>query len=381
MKLPDHLSTVFEDLYASSPQFIVRAPGRVNLIGEHTDYNNGFVLPVAINQAVWIAARPSETRSVKVYSIEFDQTGSFEFDDLRRGTDGWIEYLKGVAWALNDAGVELRGWEGVVTSDIPIGAGLSSSAALELATARAFATVSDFSWDVSKIAKLCQKAENQWVGVNSGIMDQMISAGGMAGHALLIDCRSLETKPIPLPSETAILVMDTLTRRGLRDSAYNERRAQCETAARFFQVDSLRDVNIELFRAREQELDKLTRQRARHVITENERTLNAVEAMQKNDLAWLGKLLNESHRSLRDDFEVSSLELNAMVDCALQNTTCYGARMTGAGFGGCAIALVQIDAAGSFASSVAECYRQTTGMKAAIYICEATDGAELVELA
>jgi galactokinase len=379
MAIQDHLTEVFRNLFTSHPEFIVRAPGRVNLIGEHTDYNDGYVLPMAIDQAVWIAVRPTEARRIKVDSLDFAQTASFDLDNFQRETGGWIEYLKGVAWVLQETGLELMGWEGVIASDIPIGAGLSSSAALELATARSFAAVTKFPWDGPRMAKLCQQAENQWVGVNSGIMDQMISACGEEGHALLIDCRSLDVEPIPLPSEIAVLAMDTCTRRGLRDSAYNERRAQCEAAADFFNVDTLRDVNMELLELRGQKLDELIRRRARHVISENERTLNAVEAMKDNDPSRLGKLLNESHHSLRDDFEVSSPELNALVDCALQDAACFGARMTGAGFGGCAVALVDAEVAETFTTSVAECYLETTGRRAEIYICEATKGADVLE--
>jgi galactokinase len=380
MAIQDHLTEVYRNLFASHPEFIVRAPGRVNLIGEHTDYNDGFVLPMAIDQAVWIAVRPTETRRINVHSLDFAQTASFDLDNVQRETGGWIEYLKGVAWVLQETGLELMGWDGVIASDIPIGAGLSSSAALELATARSFAAITEFPWDGPRMAKLCQQAENQWVGVNSGIMDQMISACGEEGHALLIDCRSLDVEPVPLPSEIAVLAMDTRTRRGLRDSAYNERRAQCEAAADFFNVDALRDVNVELLDLRGQKLDALIRRRARHVVSENERTLNAVEAMKDNDPSRLGKLLNESHHSLRDDFEVSSPELNALVDCALQDPACFGARMTGAGFGGCAVALVDAEVAENFTTTVAECYLETTGRRAEIYICEATRGADVIEI-
>jgi galactokinase len=228
------------------------------------------------------------------------------------------------------------------------------------------------------MAKLCQRAENQWVGVNCGIMDQMISAAGQADHALLIDCRSLETEAAPLPPETVVVVLDTATRRGLVDSAYNERRAQCEAAARFFDVPALRDVSVEAFEARADALDDVTRRRARHVITENARTLRAVEAMRRGDAATLGRLMNASHASLRDDFEVSSDALNAMVQAALAENGCYGARMTGAGFGGCAVALVRADLAAMFASNVAASYEDAVEIKPNVYVCQATDGADIV---
>jgi galactokinase len=356
---------------------VVRAPGRVNLIGEHTDYNDGFVMPMAIDRATWIALRPREDRRVIVRTLDLGKSGEFSLDGLQRGKICWLEYLKGVAWALTDAGCELRGWEGVLTSDVPIGSGLSSSAALELATARAFSAVSGFEWDATRMDRLGQKSENQWVGVNCGIMDQLISAQGRAGHALLIDCRSLEFKAYPLPAGTSVVVMDTATRRGLEGSAYNERRSQCEAAARFFGVSALRDVSVEQFAAREGELAELTRRRARHVVSENARTLAAAEAMAAGDAEALGQLMNESHDSLRDDFEVSSKELNEMVECALGTDGCLGARMTGAGFGGCAVALVRTESAQSFMESVSGQYKRVTGLTPALYLCQATAGAEV----
>jgi galactokinase len=228
------------------------------------------------------------------------------------------------------------------------------------------------------MARLCQRAENEWVGVQCGIMDQMISAAGQADHALLIDCRSLETEAVPLPPGTVAAVLDTGTRRGLVDSAYNERRAQCEAAAAFFGVPALRDVSVERFEARAQALDEVTRRRARHVVTENARTLRAVEMMRAGNVDALGRLMDASHASLRDDFEVSSDELDQMVACARRGERCYGARMTGAGFGGSAVALVDEDAAEDFAAVVAACYRGATAIAPAVIICTATAGAEVV---
>ncbi len=356
----------------------MRAPGRVNLIGEHTDYNDGFVLPLAIDRAVWIALRPRDDRRVAVHSLDFAQPVEFGLDEIRHGGPGWGEYLKGVAWAMQEAGYALRGWEGVLAGDVPIGAGLSSSAALEMAAARAFAATSDLAWAPEKMARLGQRAENAWVGLNCGIMDQMISAAGRAGHALLIDCRSLATQAVPLPPGTVVVVLDTATRRGLVTSAYNERRAQCQAAARFFGVPALRDVSLEQFQAQEGRLDDLTRRRARHVVTENERTLQAAEALRQGDAATVGRLLDAGHASLRDDFEVSSHELNVMVECARAHPACYGARMTGAGFGGCAVALARAKAAADFVATVAACYQDSTGIKPNLYVCHATDGAEVV---
>ncbi len=377
MSLQTKVAQEFERRFGVPPAFVVRAPGRVNLIGEHTDYNDGFVLPMAIDRAVWIAGRPRDDGRFVAHSLDLDDTVECVLENIRRET-GWGEYLKGVAWALQEAGYTLRGWEGVVSGDVPIGAGLSSSAAMELATARVFAVTSGFPWDPATMAKLGQRAENEWIGVNCGIMDQMISAAGKADHALLIDCRSLETHPVPLPPGTSVVVLDTATRRGLVDSAYNERRAQCEAAARFFGVPALRDVSVDQFQARADQLDDVTRRRARHVVTENDRTLQAVEAMRKGDAVELGQLMNASHNSLRDDFEVSCDELNAMVVCAQRKDACYGARMTGGGFGGCAVALVRADAAQGFATTVAACYQESTGNTPNVYICSATDGADCV---
>jgi galactokinase len=279
---------------------------------------------------------------------------------------------------MQEDGDVLRGWDGVVAGDVPGGAGLSSSAALEMATARAFAAVSGLAWDPPRMATLGQRAENQWVGVNCGIMDQMISAAGRTDHALLIDCRSLETALVPLPPETAIVVLDTATRRGLVGSAYNERRSQCETAARFFSVSALRDVSLDQFETQADQLDPVVRRRARHVITENARTLQAVAAMRRGDAVEMGRLMDGSHVSLRDEFEVSSDELNAMVEIARRQEACYGARMTGAGFGGCAVALVHAAAAETFVAAVDALYREATGLTPQIYICQAADGARVV---
>ncbi len=367
-----------EKAFGESPAFVVRAPGRVNIIGEHTDYNDGFVLPMAIDRFVWISVSPLDGSMVRLYSSDFDSWGSFDLNALEKGNVRWLEYVKGVAHVFMEAGYGLRGWQGVISGDIPVGAGLSSSAALELASARAFAYVSGVPWNPMEAARLCQQAENRWVGVNCGIMDQLISAAGVERHALLIDTRSLEFTPAPLPEGSSIVVLDTSTRRGLAGSEYNLRRAQCEAAAEFFGVKSLRDVELDRFLALQSEMDEVLMKRARHVVTENERVLRAAEAMRKGDKAELGRLMNESHRSLREDFQVSSRELDAIVDCARQELLCFGARMTGAGFGGCAVALVEESSVAGFAENVSRCYTQATGLKAGIYPCRASGGASVV---
>jgi galactokinase len=378
MDLRQTVTGEFQRRFGSVPELVLRAPGRVNLIGEHTDYNDGFVLPMAIDRALWIALRRRNDRQVHAYSLDLDQAVTFSLSALQHESAGWADYLKGVAWALQGAGYELLGWEGVVAGDVPVGAGLSSSAALELVTARAFAAISGLPWEAKTMAKLCQRAENQWVGVNCGIMDQMISACGEADNALLIDCRSLETRLVPLPPGTVVVVLDTATRRGLVDSAYNERRAQCEAAAQYFGVRALRDVAVERFEAEGYGLAEVTRCRARHVVTENERTLQAAASMQRGDAAELGRLMNASHASLRDDFEVSSYELDVMVACAFGEAGCCGARMTGAGFGGCAVALVQTGNSETFAANVAARYRAVTGIVPLVYVCAAAQGAQIV---
>ena len=379
MSLQQHVIQSFKELFGEPPAYVVRAPGRVNLIGEHTDYNDGFVLPMAIDRAVWIALRPRPDDTVRVHSLDLDRSATFLLADLRYEDAGWSEYVKGVAWALQGASYRLAGWEGVLAGDVPRGAGLSSSAAVELATARAFQVVSGFDWDPPSMARLGQKAENQWVGMNCGIMDQMISAAGEAGHALLIDCRSLETTSVALPPGTVAVILDTATRRGLVDSAYNERRTQCEAAARHFGVPALRDVTMERFEAEAGGLDDVTFRRARHVISENARTLAAADAMARGDAAAMGRLMDASHVSMRDDFEISGPALNTMVECAHEAPGCYGARMTGGGFAGCAVALVATDRADAFAETVAASYEAATGLTPAIYISRATEGASVVE--
>ena len=382
--LPDRVLRAFEAQYGAPPDVVVRAPGRVNLIGEHTDYNDGFVLPMAIDRAVWVALRPRADGVVCVRSLDFDDEATFalaglDLSDPGRGGAGWAEYVKGSAWALADGGRALVGWDGVVAGDVPLGAGLSSSAALELAALRALAVTSGLPWDPAAMALAGQRAENEWVGVNCGVMDQMISAAGVDGHALLIDCRSLDAEPVPLPASAVAVVLDTATRRGLVDSAYNERREQCEAAAAALGAPALRDVTPEGLEAGRGGLDETVYRRARHVVTENARTLAAADAMRAGDAARLGALMDASHASLRDDFEVSSPALDLMADLARQADGCWGARMTGAGFGGCAVALVEAAAADAFTASVGRAYEAASGRRPALYVSHATGGAAVAE--
>ncbi len=355
-------------------KIVVRAPGRVNLIGEHTDYNNGFVLPMAIDRWTRITAQLRADRKVVLHSRELAETAEFSLDALEPGAaTGWIAYAHGVAGALAEHGCALPGWEGHVTSDIPIGAGLSSSASFTLAVARAFAALSAIPWEPATMARLCLRAENRWIGLQSGIMDQLISACGVAGHALLIDCRDLTMHPLPLPPGTCIVVLDTGVRRGLVDSEYNRRHEECLAAAAVCGVSTLRDAGLELLT----DLEGPPLRRAWHVITENARTLAASEAMQRGDARRLGELMNQSHASLRDDFEVSSPELNAIVECARATPGCLGARMTGAGFGGCAIALVESAHTATFVPRVTVAYARATSRAPHLHVCQPTAGVEI----
>ncbi len=392
------------------PSVLVRAPGRVNLIGEHTDYNDGFVLPMAIDRAVWIALAPSPGETISVRAHDIDRQGSFSLADLdsppaaaaeasAEATDdadattdattdtttndigeSWLEYVKGATWALKSADGAVPAWHGTIASDVPMGAGLSSSAALELAVLRAFTALSGQAWEPAKMAQLAQNAEREWVGMSCGIMDQLAVAAGKRGHALLIDCRSLDIEYVPLPPDLAVVVLDTDTRRGLVDSAYNERRAQCEEAARALGVSALRDATLAMLEAAAPDLDPLTARRARHVISENARTLACADAMRAGDAAEMGRLMDASHHSLQHDFEVSSPALDTMVACARSHPACYGARLTGAGFGGCAVALIRADAASAFTMETTTAYAAQNGRHPRAYVCTATDGVSFEEL-
>ncbi|WFB35911.1 galactokinase [Kiritimatiellota bacterium B12222] len=375
MSIQEKAIQEFREFFGGEPDELVRAPGRVNLIGEHTDYNGGFVLPMAINRSMVMAIRYRGDQKVKLMSADFHQTASFDLDDFSYQKPHWVEYIKGVAHNLKQRNLPLKGWEGVMMGDVPRGSGLSSSAALELAAAKAFSEVSNFPWDPVDMAVVGQEAENNWVGVNCGIMDQMISACGQEGHAYLLDCRSLEGKHVPLPEGVKVVILDTGTRRGLVDSAYNERRQQCEEAAAFFGVELLRDVEPETFFAKADALSELTRKRARHVITEDQRTLEAAEVMAAGNAERLGILMNESHDSLRDDFEVSNDALNEIVMLSRSEPGCLGARMTGAGFGGCAVALVRSESVEAFTKNVMAKYQRETVSEPAVYVTEATQGA------
>ncbi|MEK6220907.1 MAG: galactokinase [Chloroflexota bacterium] len=373
--IPEKLINAFISKYNRKPIYIVRAPGRVNLIGGHTDYNDGFVLPMAINRELWIALQSRTDDLVIIDSLDFDEEITFSLSNLDDNKKGWGRYVKALAWSLTEDGNSLKGWEGVMSGNVPMDAGRSSSAALELAVAKAFSLSSDIEWEPKRMAILAQKAENDWVGVNCGIMDQMISAAGIQGNALLIDCRTLNIETVPMPEGVTVVIMDTMTRRSLVNSAYNERREQTQEAADFFGVNFLRDVTPEMVDSKEKELLPIIYKRAKHIVSENRRVLDAAIFMRAGEVESLGKLLKASHISLRDDYEVSCPELDIIVAIAENHSACFGARMTGAGFGGCAIALVTKGKEEEFSLHITEEYKKATNLEPKIYVSLPSDGA------
>ncbi len=376
----EQVARQFSQRFHRSPTHLIRAPGRVNLIGEHTDYNLGLVMPVAIELSLVMAIAARKDRRISAHSLDLDSDAEFGLSQVSKTESGWGEYLKGTSWALQEHGYTLEGWDGVFASSIPIGAGLSSSAALEMATIKAFEVVSGFSWEPTGLARIAQFAENNWVGVNSGIMDQMIVAVGQRGSAVKIDCRSLEYGYVPLPEAASLVFVDSGTRRGLVNSAYNLRRVQCESAARSFGLSSLRDLDSDRLQTKVRALPPEIFKRARHVVTENERVEQAVIAMQANDPVRLGAILQEGHASLRDDFAVSRVEIDTLVEIADARPECYGARMTGGGFGGCVVCLVSGKSLDEFVDGVKTKYQELTRLAARIYITQAQDGVRAHEL-
>lgn len=370
-----------QTLINNSPR-VFRAPGRVNLIGEHTDYNDGFVMPAAIDLSVFARVWPREDRKLEIRSENFDDTIEFDLDEENPAPrKHWSDYAVGVAVMLERAGHRLRGAHLQLRGEVPVGSGLSSSAAVEVATACALTANSDLSIDNRELALLCQKAENEFVGARVGIMDQFTSLFGQAQRALLLDCRSLDFKLLPLPDTVKLVICNTMVKHELASSAYNERRAQCEAGVRHLaqflpNVTALRDVTIEQLQQFGRDLPEVVYRRCRHVITENARVLAAAEALDQDDLRRFGELMAESHRSLRDDYEVSSSELDLMVDLAREVEGVFGARMTGGGFGGSTVNLVDVDRVEEFKRSVSKGYQQVIALKPEIYVCEPANGAE-----
>ena len=366
---------------------VYRAPGRVNLIGEHTDYNEGFVLPAAIGFSCWVAIASRRDRKLVIYSEIFGESIEADLDRLNEAGKGkWSDYPLGVAFELAEAGNPLTGANLYIAGDVPLGSGLSSSAALEVSTGYALLSEGHHPVDLKQLAVLCQRAENEFVGARSGIMDQFVSCFGRAGHAILLDCRSLEFRALPLPPKVHLAICNTMVKHELAASEYNTRRAECEAAVRRLAgalpgIRSLRDVTLQQLEPQRVRLTETLYRRCRHVITENERVCKAASAFEDGDVASLGPLMAESHRSLRDDYEVSCRELDTMVEIAAKQPGVYGARMTGGGFGGCTINLVDAAKSGEFQRRVAAEYAAATGIRPEIYICEASQGAEKVEVA
>lgn len=357
----------------------VRAPGRVNLIGEHTDYNDGFVLPCAIDYETAVTARARGDRTVRVIAADYEEACdefSLDADILPRQDAMWANYVRGVVKFLLARGLVLGGAELVISGNVPQGAGLSSSAALEVAVGQTFKTLFALPLSATELALNGQQAENQFVGCNCGIMDQLISARGEALHALLIDCRTLETRAVALPEGVAVLILNSNIRRGLVDSEYNIRRAQCEASARHYGVKALRDIDEARLVAGRDGLDAVVFRRARHIVSENARTLAAAEALAAGELSRMGALMAASHASMRDDFEITVPAIDNLAEIVRRVIGEEGgARMTGGGFGGCVVALLPLARVAAVEAAVAAHYRSPEGKPATVYVCRATDGA------
>lgn len=382
------LIEAFQSRFQDTPVALAVGPGRVNLIGEHTDYNDGYVLPVALKRDVRLVFRPRADRHVRLYSVEYDGWFEFDLDGMAYNHDIlWSNYIQGVAWSLQESGMKLTGMDAVISGNVPKGSGLSSSAALEIATAHAFiyAAGQDGNLTGPQVAKVAQRAENAFVGVNCGIMDQFISMLGQENHALLIDCRSLDYQLVPFPEEAALVIGNTKASRSLASSAYNQRRKECEDGVARLQpvlpgIKALRDVSSAALEAHKGLLTPVVYRRCHHVVSENERVLQTVAALQQGDLTEVGRLMNASHESLRADYEVSSDALDVMVEAMRSAPGCYGARLTGAGFGGCAVALVEPGVEQGVADMIYEKYPKATNIWPEVYTTRASNGAYVQSL-
>ncbi len=378
------LHDAFATRFGAPPAFVVRAPGRVNLIGEHTDYNEGFVLPIAIDRATFVAARARVDRTIRVHSAQLDVEDRFSLDRIEHNPDQpWSNYVRGVVKAIRSRDLPLSGADLLIDSQVPLGAGLSSSAALEVAVAYALQLLNDLDLLGEELALLAQGAEQSFVGMQCGIMDQFMAALGRAGHALLLDCRDLSYRLIPIPLRARVVVCDSGVRHSLVASEYNERRAACEQAvqllrARLPRISALRDVTSAQLEANADLLPPVVHRRARHVVSEIERTLAAAAALERGDLAHFGALMDASHASLRDDYEVSIPELDTLVEIARRLPGCYGSRLTGGGFGGSTVSLVEEGAVDRFAADLVAGYRERLGREAQVLVCTPSEGVSRV---
>jgi galactokinase len=376
-------STIVERFRARfrADPYVYRAPGRVNLIGEHTDYNDGFAMPAAIEFYCWVAVGAREDRKLNIYSEEFSAAAEADLDSaVHQPSKTWSDYPVGVALQLEQAGFKLRGANLLIESEVPMGAGLSSSAAIEVATALALTDQSGWSPDRVQLAQLCQRAENEFVGARVGIMDQFVSLHGLENHALMLDCRALSFESLLIPDSVKLVISNTMVKHELASSEYNRRRADCEEAVRRLAgvlpgIRALRDVSLDQLEQHRNVLSEVIYKRALHIVTENARVLDSAEALRSGDIARFGMRMAESHRSLRDLYEVSCRELDLMVDLAYQQKGVYGARMTGGGFGGATINLVDARYAGEFKEKMAKAYQKETGLVPQIYICKPAEGA------
>ncbi len=370
----------FETLFGQSPR-IFRAPGRVNLIGEHTDYNDGFVMPAAVGFSTYVAIAKRPDRKLLIHSEEFPEHFEFDLDRLPEGrTRQWCDYVLGVAMVLQQRGYSLPGANLLVHGDVPIGAGLSSSAAIEVASALALISIGKFEIALPEVAKMCRQAENEFVGARVGIMDQFVSCMAKKGHALLLDCRSLDFQFVSITPGIRLVVCNTMVKHDLATGAYNSRREECEQGVRYFasknsEIRALRDVSAEMLERYADDLPAVIRKRCTHVVRENQRTIDLSRSLAAADWPRVGQLMRESHHSLRDLYEVSCRELDIMVAAAEGLPGFVGGRMTGGGFGGCTINLLRENEAEKFASRVAELYREATGILPQSYLCAASDGA------
>lgn len=380
--LTEHLTSRFDELWRGEKPRFFRAPGRVNLIGEHTDYNDGFVLPIALNYQTIVAAAPRPDNRINAFSLNYNELKSFDFaDEPRRITNEWINYVEGIGRVLRTRGYEIGGANLLIHSDVPVGAGLSSSAAIEIAVGLALASVGKIEIEPLELALAGQRAEHEFVGAKSGIMDQFVVTFGRARHALLIDCRALEAETIPLNLDgIEIIVCNSGVKHSLAGSEYNTRRAECEKGVELLrqflpEIKALRDVRVEDFERYAERLPDVICRRCRHIVTENARTLAAAEAFKNGDIETVGKLMGESHKSMRDDFEISCAELDALVALAEKFDGARGARMTGGGFGGCTINLVQKTRGDEFIGYIEREYERATNRRAEIFRVQAGDGA------